>query len=158
VDSPNFLDNPQNLLLLHSAVQSGVWPMTRRDMFEMATRLMLREENSERARTGSGVYSAEELRSPAGAALAARLIGDIEAISLADQEGTASLRWAPVTMTIQTYTNVPTQFDGARFKTKNSTIAMHTTPAKRISISCGRATDRPSRQQATRRKHTKAIA
>ncbi len=37
--------------------------------------------------SGSGVYTGEELRLPAGAALAARLISDIEAISLADQEG-----------------------------------------------------------------------
>jgi predicted NACHT family NTPase len=86
-----FLDNPQNLLLLRRAVQSGAWPATRRDLFEMATRLMLQEENSERARTGSGVYTGEELRLPAGAALAARLISDIEAISLADQEGTETI-------------------------------------------------------------------
>ena len=86
-----FLDNPQNLLLLRRAVQSGAWPATRRDLFEMATRLMLREENSERARTGSGVYTGEELRLPAGAALAARLVSDIEAISLADQEGTETI-------------------------------------------------------------------
>jgi hypothetical protein len=86
-----FLDNPQNLLLLRRAVQSGAWPATRRDLFEMATRLMLQEENSERARTGSGVYTGEELRLPAGAALAARLISDIEAISLTDQEGTETI-------------------------------------------------------------------
>ena len=86
-----FLDNPQNLLLLRRAVQSGAWPATRRDLFEMATRLMLREANSERARTGSGVYTGEELRLPAGAALAARLISDIEAISLADQDGTETI-------------------------------------------------------------------
>ena len=86
-----FLDNPQNLLLLRRAVQSGEWPATRRDLFEMATRLMLQEENSERARTGSGVYTGEELRLPAGAALASRLISDIEAISLADQEGTETI-------------------------------------------------------------------
>jgi hypothetical protein len=84
----DFLDNPQNLLMLRGAVQSGEWPRTRRDLFEMATRLMLREENSDRARMGSGVFTGDELRFPAGAALAARLISDIEAISLADQEGT----------------------------------------------------------------------
>jgi predicted NACHT family NTPase len=87
----DFLDNPQNLLLLRRAVQSGAWPTTRRDLFEMATRLMLKEENSERARTGSGIYTGEELRLPAGAVLAARLIGDIEAISLADQEATETI-------------------------------------------------------------------
>lgn len=82
-----FLGNPQNLLLLRRAVQAGVWPATRRELFEMAMRLMLQEENPERARTGGGVYTGEELRLPAGAAMAARLISDIEAISLADQEG-----------------------------------------------------------------------
>ncbi len=86
-----FLGNPQNLLLLRRAVQAGVWPATRRELFEMATRLMLREENPERARTGTGVYTGEELRLPAGAAMAARLISDIEAISLADQEGTEDI-------------------------------------------------------------------
>jgi hypothetical protein len=86
-----FLDNPQNLLLLRRAVQSGAWPTTRRELFEMATRLMLQEQNPERARAGSGVYAGEELRLPAGAALAARLIADIEAISLADQEGTGTI-------------------------------------------------------------------
>jgi hypothetical protein len=94
-----FLDNPQNLLLLRRTVQSGAWPATRRDLFEMATRLMLQEENSERARTGSGVYTGEELRLPAGAALAARLISDIEAISLADQasaETIPSYRTLPI--------------------------------------------------------------
>lgn len=65
--------------------------MTRRDLFEMATRLMLHEENSERARTGSGVFTGEELRLPAGAVLAARLVSDIEAISLADHEGTETI-------------------------------------------------------------------
>ena len=86
-----FLNNPQNLLLLRRAVQLGAWPATRRDLFEMATQLVLREQNSERARAGSGVYTGEELRLPAGAALAARLISDIEAISLADQEGTETI-------------------------------------------------------------------
>lgn len=86
-----FLGNPENLLLLRQAVQSGAWPTTRGDLFGMATQLMLREVNSEHARTGSGVYTGEELRLPAGAVLAARLISDIEAISLADQEGTATI-------------------------------------------------------------------
>lgn len=86
-----FLGNPQNLLLLRRTVKSGAWPATRSDLFEMATRLMLQEENSERTRTGGGVYTGQELRLPAGSALAARLISDIEAISLADQEGTETI-------------------------------------------------------------------
>ena len=86
-----FLGNPQNLLLLRRTVKSGAWPATRSDLFEMATRLMLQEENSEHARTGGGVFTGEELRLPAGATMAARLISDVEAISLADQEGTQTV-------------------------------------------------------------------
>jgi len=81
-----FLDNPQNLLLLRSAVSSGTWPATRREMFEMATQLMLHENNAERARIGTGVFTGDELQLAAGGALAARLISDVEGIGLADQE------------------------------------------------------------------------
>ena len=49
---------------------------------------MLKEFDKDHARSGSGIYTVEELRPAAGAACAARLISDIEAISLADHEGT----------------------------------------------------------------------
>jgi predicted NACHT family NTPase len=83
-----FLENPQSLIMLWRAVQVGSWPATRRQLFEVSTDLMLRESDPERARAGSGIYSAEELRPAAGAICAARLISDIDAISLLDQEGT----------------------------------------------------------------------
>jgi hypothetical protein len=35
-----FLDNPQNLIMLWRAVQTGVWPATRKELFELSTRLM----------------------------------------------------------------------------------------------------------------------
>jgi hypothetical protein len=83
----DFLENPQNLIMLWRAVQGGKWPATRRELFELATALMLQEFDSDRARSGTGVFSADELRLTAGGVLAARLISDIEAISLSDQEG-----------------------------------------------------------------------
>jgi predicted NACHT family NTPase len=86
-----FLENPQNLLLLLKVVVSGQWPKTRRDLFEMATAVLLQESNAEHSRAGSGALSVAELRSAAGGILAARLISDVEAISLSDQEGTAAI-------------------------------------------------------------------
>jgi hypothetical protein len=86
-----FLENPQNLLLLFKVVVSGQWPKTRRDLFEMATTLLLQESNAEHARAGGGALSVAELRSATGGILATRLISDVEAISLSDREGTAAI-------------------------------------------------------------------
>ena len=77
--------------MLSQVVANGQWPGTRRELFEMATELLLREFNSEHARGGGGVYSGAELRPVAGAVLASRLISDIEAINLSDQEGSAEI-------------------------------------------------------------------
>ena len=77
--------------MLWHAVQTGSWPATRTELFEMSTTLMLRESDADRARSGGGVFSAAELRLPAGAICAARLISDADAISLLDQEGTAEI-------------------------------------------------------------------
>jgi predicted NACHT family NTPase len=87
----DFLENPQNLIMLWRAVQTGVWPSTRRELFELSTKLMLEEFNLDRARRGSGTYSVAELRPIAGAICAARLISDVDAISLTDQEGTPKI-------------------------------------------------------------------
>jgi predicted NACHT family NTPase len=87
----DFLENPQNLIMLWRAVQTGSWPATRMQLFEMSTGLMLREFDQERARSGSGTWSAAELRPVAGGVCAARLISDVAAVSLTDQEGTADI-------------------------------------------------------------------
>ena len=87
----DFLENPQNLIMLWRAVQTGSWPATRKELFELSTTLMLQEPNVERARLGSGVFSVAELRPVAGAVCAARLISDVDAINLTDQEGTADI-------------------------------------------------------------------
>jgi predicted NACHT family NTPase len=87
----DFLENPQNLIMLWRAVLAGTWPATRRELFEMATGLMLQEFDPDRARSGTGVFSVAELRPTAGGILAARLISDIEAIGLSDQEGSQDI-------------------------------------------------------------------
>ncbi|WP_024583732.1 hypothetical protein [Bradyrhizobium sp. OHSU_III] len=87
----DFLENPQNLIMLRRAVQTGSWPATRKELFEMSTELMLQEFDKERARTGSGAFSVEDLRPAAGGVCAARLISDVEAVSLTDQEGTEQI-------------------------------------------------------------------
>jgi len=87
----DFLENPQNLIMLWRAVQTGTWPATRKELFELSTNLMLHESNSDRARSGLGVFSVTELRPVAGAVCAARLISDVDSISLTDQEGTADI-------------------------------------------------------------------
>jgi predicted NACHT family NTPase len=87
----DFLRNPQNLIMLWRAVQTGSWPESRRQLFELSTQLMLEEFNPDRARRGSGSYSAAELRPATGGICAARLISDVDAISLTDQEGTPDI-------------------------------------------------------------------
>jgi hypothetical protein len=78
-----FLGNPQNLIMLSEVVASGSWPATRKDLYNDATRLLLAEHNPERTRSGTGIFGGEELREAAGAISAARLISDIEGVSLA---------------------------------------------------------------------------
>ncbi len=87
----DFLENPQNLIMLWRAVQTGSWPDTRKELFELSTKLMLEEFDQERARGGAGSFSVAELRPVAGALCAARLISDVDAISLTDQEGTPDI-------------------------------------------------------------------
>jgi predicted NACHT family NTPase len=87
----DFLENPQNLIMLWDAVQTGSWPTTRKELFELSTKLMLQEFDGEHARFGSGTYTVEELRPVAGAICAARLISDVDAISLTNQEGTVDI-------------------------------------------------------------------
>jgi hypothetical protein len=87
----DFLENPQNLIMLWRAVQTGSWPATRKELFELATQLMLQEPNGEHARSGAGIFSVAELRLAAGAICASRLISDVDAVSLTDQEGRSDL-------------------------------------------------------------------
>jgi predicted NACHT family NTPase len=87
----DFLENPQNLIMLLRAVQTGNWPVTRKELFELSTQIMLKEFDKNRARSGSGVYTLDELRPVAGALCAARLISDVEAVSLTDHEASTTI-------------------------------------------------------------------
>lgn len=75
-----FLNNPQDLMMLATAVADGKWPSTRLELFNESTRLWLAEQNREHSRRDN--YSAEVLRSAAGALCALRLISDIEGFAL----------------------------------------------------------------------------
>jgi predicted NACHT family NTPase len=87
----DFLQNPQNLIMLWRAVQTGSWPKTRKQLFELSTGLMMQEFDQDHARARGGKFSVAELRPVAGAICAARLISDVDAISLTDQEGTVDI-------------------------------------------------------------------
>src|SRR5260370_24101553 len=87
----DFLENPQNLIMLLRAVQTGKWPSRRKELFELSTEIMLKEFDRDRARSSSGVYTVAEVRPAAGAVCAARLISDIEAISLTDHEASTTI-------------------------------------------------------------------
>ena len=81
-----FLVNPQNLIMLAEAVQGKGWPTTRLGLLEETTIILLKEHNQFRVRSGSGRYTVREVRPPASAACALRLISDVEGISLSESE------------------------------------------------------------------------
>lgn len=87
----DFLENPQNLIMLWGAVRAGSWPASRKELFEVSTQLMLQEAAQEHVGHGSGVFSVAELSPVAGAVCASRLISDVEAVSLSDGEGTEDI-------------------------------------------------------------------
>ena len=79
-----FLSNPQNLIMLWNAVKAGTWPASRKEMLELATDLLLEEINGAGSRSPHRAFNAQDLRFPAGAICAARLISDVDGISLAE--------------------------------------------------------------------------
>jgi hypothetical protein len=42
--------------MLLRAVQTGTWPTTRKELFELSTQIMLKEFDQHHARSGSGIY------------------------------------------------------------------------------------------------------
>jgi predicted NACHT family NTPase len=79
-----YLDNPQSLIMLLEAVRSGSWPETRKELFELSTRLLLSESNRQHANASR--FDADELRGTVGAICSARLISDVAGISLGAQD------------------------------------------------------------------------
>lgn len=80
------LGNPQNLKMLAEVVSKGGWPSTRSGLFEQAIEVLLAETNKSVSQKKQGRYSASELMGVAGEMCAVRLIGDIQAISLAESD------------------------------------------------------------------------
>jgi len=71
-----FLINPQNLIMLAEVVLKMDWPATRWELLEDTTVLLLKEHNRARVRSGGGQYAVNEVRPPASAACALRLISE----------------------------------------------------------------------------------
>jgi hypothetical protein len=78
-----FLNNPQNLLMLVEVVQkNGGWPTTFKELFEKYTKLLLSEANKVRSAVGLGAFSPGEIEDAAGIICVLRLLSDVEGISL----------------------------------------------------------------------------
>ncbi|MCK9376304.1 MAG: hypothetical protein M0P73_09145 [Syntrophobacterales bacterium] len=80
------LGNPQTLIMLSDVVDHGIWPKTRRDLYERASLILLSEHNRTKMGPGLGQYSAEELVAPAGLACASILISGVVGISLLESQ------------------------------------------------------------------------
>jgi hypothetical protein len=85
------LTNPQNLIMLADVVKKKGWPCNRGDLFSKAIEILLAEHNPNHTRQELGQYAATELLDAAGAICAARLIGDVDGISLTNVPLSGSL-------------------------------------------------------------------
>jgi len=85
------LGNPQNLKMLAEVVSKGGWPSTRSELFEQAVEILLTETNKGVSQKKQGRYSASELMEVAGEMCAVRLIGDVQAIGLAESDATEDI-------------------------------------------------------------------
>jgi hypothetical protein len=80
----DLLGNPQNLKMLAEVVGKRDWPNSRAELFRQAVDVLLTEHNSTHTNRTSGQYSPSELLDVAGEICAVRLISDIQAITLTD--------------------------------------------------------------------------
>ena len=80
------LGNPQNLKMLTEVVKTGSWPSGRTELFQQALKILLQEHSKSQTYRPTGKYSPTELMSVAGELCAVRLIGDIAAISLTEND------------------------------------------------------------------------
>ena len=70
----NLLTNPQNLDLLAKAVVQGTWPESRRDTFEQACRILVREPNSEHLAADPSTADSNALIEAAGRLCAVQIL------------------------------------------------------------------------------------
>ena len=76
------LANPQNLVLLIEAAGDGDWPETRREMFELACRQLLRESNDEHLSSDLRRPDDKPMLEDAGRVCALLLLAEIPGVSL----------------------------------------------------------------------------
>jgi hypothetical protein len=87
----DLLGNPQNLTMLADVVKKRSWPNTRSELFRSAVDILLEEHSENQRRRPSGRYSPKDLRGPAGELCAVRLVSDILAISLTENDRAVDL-------------------------------------------------------------------
>lgn len=80
------LGNPQNLKMLADVVRKHGWPSTRSELFQQTVDILLSEKNKAVVQKPSYRYSVDELLDIAGELCAVRLISDIQAISLNEDD------------------------------------------------------------------------
>jgi hypothetical protein len=90
--------NPQTLIMLLGVVADGIWPKTRKELYERSVKLLLTEHNEEHTREALGKFEATELLDAAGAASASILISGVPGLSLRENSLDAdypSYRYVP---------------------------------------------------------------
>lgn len=87
----DLLGNPQNLKMLADVVRKRSWPNTRSELFRSAVDILLEEHSENQRRRPSGRYSPNDLRGPAGELCAVRLVSDVLAISLTENDSATDL-------------------------------------------------------------------
>jgi hypothetical protein len=75
------LNNPQTLLMLAETVKEGIWPASKTDLFDKATRLMVVEKNRSHSQLNKSSYSHPDLLQKAGAICSHLLIANAQGIS-----------------------------------------------------------------------------
>ncbi len=80
----NLLTNPQNLDLLARAVAQGKWPESRRDTFEQACRILVREPNNEHLAADPSTADANALLEAAGRLCAVQILAGNAGYTLPD--------------------------------------------------------------------------
>ena len=86
------ITNPQTLLMLLRVVAGGIWPKTRKELYERSATLVLTEHNEAHTRKSLGQFEASELLDAAGAASAAILISGLPGLSLRPNSPNADYR------------------------------------------------------------------
>ena len=89
------LGNPQNLILLASVVADGRWPESRRELFELACRRLVLEENEEHLLAERNPPARDELLDAAGKICALLLLSGTAGVQVAPSASEDGLPYPP---------------------------------------------------------------